>query len=63
MLILTRRIGEAIRIGDSIRLVVLAVKGTQVNLGIEAPDNVPLWRAELYERILRGEAPTKPKPP
>jgi carbon storage regulator len=63
MLILTRRIGEAIRIGDAIRVIVLSVKGSQVSLGIEAPDNVPLWRAELYERIARGERPGKPKPP
>lgn len=62
MLILTRRTGEAIRIGDSIRVIVHEVNGKQVRLGIEAPDNVPLWRAELYERIARGERPGKPKP-
>jgi carbon storage regulator len=62
MLILTRRTGEAICIGDAIRVIVQEVNGKQVRLGIEAPDNVPLWRAELYERIARGERPRKHKP-
>lgn len=51
MLILTRRVGETIRIGDTVRLSVLDVKGVQVRLGIDAPEKVSIWRAELYERI------------
>ena len=48
MLILTRRAGEAIRIGDTIKLTVLAVRARQVSLGIDAPDSVPVWRGEVY---------------
>ena len=62
MLVLTRRVGEAIRIGDAVRLVVVAVRGQQVQLGIEAPDGVPLWRGEIYERIVRDGDPSKRDP-
>ncbi len=51
MLILTRRIGETIMIGNDIRVTVLAVKGNQVRVGIGAPDNVKVHREEIYERI------------
>ena len=51
MLILTRRVGEAIKISDNITVVVLGVKGSQVRLGIEAPEGVAVHRQEIYERI------------
>jgi carbon storage regulator len=51
MLILTRRVGERIKIGDDIELAVLGVNGKQVRLGIEAPSSVPVFREEIYLRI------------
>ena len=47
MLVLSRKIGERILIGDNVVLTVLAVKGRQVRLGIEAPASVPIWRETL----------------
>ncbi len=52
MLILTRRIGECITIGDHIRVYVVAVKGKQVRLGIEAPADAIVHREEIYQRIV-----------
>ena len=54
MLILTRRIGESVVIGDNIKLTVLGVKGSQVRIGIDAPKNVAVHREEIYDRI-KGE--------
>ena len=51
MLILTRRIGETLRIGDDIAVDIIDVKGNQVRLGITAPKCVPVHREEIYERI------------
>lgn len=51
MLILTRRMGEAITIGEAIVISVLEVRGSQVRLGISAPSEVAVHRAEIYERI------------
>lgn len=54
MLILTRRVGESIKISDNITVVVLAIKGSQVRLGIEAPQGVPVDRQEIAERKAAG---------
>ncbi|AMA46503.1 carbon storage regulator CsrA [Pseudomonas entomophila] len=51
MLILTRKTGETIVINENIRVTVLAVKGNQVRIGIEAPEDVPVHRHEVQERI------------
>lgn len=51
MLILTRRVGETLVIGDAIEVTVLGVKGNQVRLGIKAPKDVTIHREEVYQRI------------
>ncbi len=53
MLILTRKVGESIKIGDDIRVIVLEVKGSQVRLGVEAPKEKAIYREEVYERVQR----------
>ena len=51
MLILTRRVGETVMIGDNVTVTVLGVKGNQVRLGVNAPKDVSVHREEIYERI------------
>lgn len=56
MLILTRRIGETLVIGDDVQVTALGVKGNQVRLGIKAPEDVRVDREEIYNRIQQEKA-------
>ena len=56
MLILTRRVGETLMIGDSVTVTVLGVKGNQVRVGITAPKDVAVHREEIFQRIGRENA-------
>ena len=63
MLILTRRVGETLMIGDDVAVTVLGVKGNQVRIGVKAPRDVSVHREEIYERIqeeqeVRGDGTT-----
>jgi len=55
MLILTRRVGETLMVGDEVTVTVLGVKGNQVRLGVNAPKDVAVHREEIYERIKREQ--------
>ena len=61
MLILTRRVGEALMVGDDTKIVVLGVKGSQIRLGINAPKDVKVHREEIYEmnNVDTSESATK----
>ena len=51
MLILTRRVGEALMVGDDTKIVVLGVKGSQIRLGINAPKDIVVHREEIFDKI------------
>jgi carbon storage regulator len=57
MLILTRRVGETVMIGNDVTVTVLGVKGNQVRVGVNAPKDVAVHREEIYDRIKREEDP------
>lgn len=61
MLILTRRVGETLMVGDEVTVTVLGVKGNQVRIGVNAPKDVAVHREEIYQRIQneRGVAPAQ----
>jgi carbon storage regulator len=63
MLVLNRRIGETVIIADDISVTVLAVKGSQVRLGLTAPPTVPIHREEIYDRIQRERESATPHVP
>lgn len=56
MLILARRTGEVLHIGDNVTITVLGIRGGQVRIGITAPKDLPVHRQEVFERIQAGEA-------
>lgn len=59
MLILTRRVGETLIVGDDVSVTVLGVKGNQVRIGIDAPKDVSVHREEIYKRIKEEENSSK----
>jgi carbon storage regulator len=62
MLILTRKIGEGLMIGDEISIIILEVRGNQIRLGIEAPVDIPVLRSELYQQCLEENSRASSSP-
>ena len=62
MLILTRRIGETLMVGDEVTVTVLGVKGNQVRIGVNAPKEVAVHREEIYQRIQKEKGGDEPVP-
>lgn len=60
MLILTRRVGETLVIGDEVRITVLGARGNQVRMGVNAPKNVAVHREEIYQRIQSEKDASQP---
>ena len=60
MLILTRRVGETLMIGDEVTVTVLGVKGNQVRIGVNVPKEVSVYREEIYMRIQAEKVPGQP---
>jgi carbon storage regulator len=60
MLILTRRVGESLKIGENVTVTVLGIKGHQVRVGIAAPKTVAVHREEIFERIKAEQAAAAP---
>lgn len=63
MLILTRKRNERIMIGDNIEVIIVDIRGEQVQLGINAPKDIPVHRREVYEAIVRENGRVLPKTP
>ncbi len=61
MLILTRRVGETLMIGDDVTMTVLGVKGNQVRIGVNAPRDVSVHREEIYFKIMNEKSGSSPR--